>query len=255
MDTLSTKTRALLLRPLKTTKVTKMAGVTHAKTLFAKNPVFALLIKGCLAALPGNRPKSAFFALLLSFFLPFSGRCEEHLGEKAEEKGLFPQISSDLLKPPSLKPLFAALQKEGGGKPHEGEPSQKGVFGPPLPRLVRFPTLSGVIPLCLLCKNPQLSRAELSGTKIASQDRSDHCGRKRARNHSAAEIAGFFASPAAKKTLAASDFGLSLKIAGSSQRPRNTKEQKLFWFSGTFTSPHTFCTTHIMAPFKTQTDI
>ena len=41
MDTLSTKTRALLLRPLKTTKVTKMAGVTHAKTLFAKDPVFA----------------------------------------------------------------------------------------------------------------------------------------------------------------------------------------------------------------------
>ena len=40
MDTLSTKTRALLLRPLKTTKMTKMAGVAHAKTLFAKNPVF-----------------------------------------------------------------------------------------------------------------------------------------------------------------------------------------------------------------------
>ena len=46
----------------------------------------------------------------------------------------------------------------------------------------------------------------LSGTKIASQNRSDHGGRKRARNHSAAEIAGFFASPAAKKSLAASDF-------------------------------------------------
>ena len=55
----------------------------------------------------------------------------------------------------------------------------------------------------------------LSSTKIA-----DHSGRKRARNHSAAEIAGFFASPAAKKSLAASDFGVSLKIAGSSQRPR-----------------------------------
>ena len=40
MDTLPTKTRALLFRPLKTTK---MAGVTHAKTLFAKNPVFAPL--------------------------------------------------------------------------------------------------------------------------------------------------------------------------------------------------------------------
>ena len=32
------KTRALLLRPLKTMKMT---GVTHAKTLFAKSPVFA----------------------------------------------------------------------------------------------------------------------------------------------------------------------------------------------------------------------
>ena len=51
----------------------------------------------------------------------------------------------------------------------------------------------------------------LSGTKIASQNRSDHGGRKRARNHSAAEIAGFFAFPAAKKSLAASDFGVSLK--------------------------------------------
>ena len=45
MDTLSMKTRALLLRPLKTTKITKMVGVMHAKTLFAKNPVFALLIQ------------------------------------------------------------------------------------------------------------------------------------------------------------------------------------------------------------------
>ena len=53
----------------------------------------------------------------------------------------------------------------------------------------------------LLLKGPSLS-----GTKIASQNRSDHGGRKRARNDSAAEIAGFFASPAAKKSLAASDF-------------------------------------------------
>ena len=65
-----------------------------------------------------------------------------------------------------------------------------------------------------------LERPYLSGTKIASQNRSDHGGRKRARNHSAAEIAGFFASLAAKKSLAASDFGVRLKIAGSSQRPR-----------------------------------
>ena len=35
-------------------------------------------LKGRLAALPGNRPKSAFFALFLPFS-PSSGGCEEHL--------------------------------------------------------------------------------------------------------------------------------------------------------------------------------
>ena len=42
------------------------------------------------------------------FFLPFSPFSrwpEEHQGiSETAEKGLFPQISSDLLKPPSLKP-------------------------------------------------------------------------------------------------------------------------------------------------------
>ena len=65
----------------------------------------------CLAALPGNRPKSAFFALFLPFS-PFSGGCEEHLGN-AENGGKGP-FSSDILrfafKPPSLKLPFAALQ-------------------------------------------------------------------------------------------------------------------------------------------------
>ena len=64
-----------------------------------------------------NRPKSAFFAFFCPLS-PFSGGCEEHLGiQKTEEKWPFPQISSDLLKPPSLKPPFAALQ--GGQKPTE----------------------------------------------------------------------------------------------------------------------------------------
>ena len=39
MGILSTRTEALLLRPLKKTKMTKITTVTHAKTLFAKNPV------------------------------------------------------------------------------------------------------------------------------------------------------------------------------------------------------------------------
>ena len=51
-----------------------------------------------------------------------------------------------------------------------------------------------------------LEGLELSGTRIASQNRNDHGGRKRARNQSAAEIAGSFASVAANKSLAASDF-------------------------------------------------
>ena len=84
-----------------------------------------------------------------------------------------------------------------------------------------------------------LTGRTLSGTKIASQNRSDHGGRKRARNHSAAEIAGFFASAAAKKSLAAGDFwGLPQnrrKLAATTaasrrsrailrpQRPRDTK--------------------------------
>ena len=62
--------------------------------------------------------------------------------------------------------------------------------------------------------------ATLSGTKIASQNRSDHGGCKWARNHSAAEIARVFRFGGRnKKTLAASDFWVTLKIAGSSQRP------------------------------------
>ena len=59
-----------------------------------------------------NRPFSPFFCL----FRPFpEGAKSTWEIQKTEEKGLFPQISSDLLKPPSLKPPFAALQ--GNGNP------------------------------------------------------------------------------------------------------------------------------------------
>ena len=60
----------------------------------------------------------------------------------------------------------------------------------------------------------------LSGTKNASQNRSDHGGRKWVRNHSAAEIARFFALPAANNRFPLAIFGVCLKIAGSSQRPQ-----------------------------------
>ena len=54
-----------------------------------------------------NRPFSPFFCL----FRPFpEGAKSTWETQKTEEKGLFPQISSELLKPPSLEPPFAALQ-------------------------------------------------------------------------------------------------------------------------------------------------
>ena len=54
-----------------------------------------------------NRPFSPFFCL----FRPFpEGAKSTWEIQKTEEKGLFPQISSDFLKPPSLKHPFAALQ-------------------------------------------------------------------------------------------------------------------------------------------------
>ena len=59
--------------------------------------------------------KSAKIGPFLPFFClfrPFPEGAESTWKiKKTEEKGLFPQISSDLLKPPSLKPPFAALQK------------------------------------------------------------------------------------------------------------------------------------------------
>ena len=55
-------------------------------------------------------PSLDFFTLFS--YSPFFRRVRKHLGlgKKTEEKGLLPQISSDLLKPPSLNPAFAALQ-------------------------------------------------------------------------------------------------------------------------------------------------
>ena len=93
-------------------------------------------LKGCLAALPGNRPKSAKIALFLPFS-PFSGGCREHLGNPrtSEEKGLFPQISSDFLKPPSLKPPFAALQNILAGIS-----APKKIFSPPPPHSRQTPS-------------------------------------------------------------------------------------------------------------------
>ena len=55
-----------------------------------------------------NRPFSPFFRLFRPF--PEGPNSTWEIQKTEEEKGLFPQISSDFLKPPSLKPPFAALQ-------------------------------------------------------------------------------------------------------------------------------------------------
>ena len=54
-----------------------------------------------------NRPFSPFFCLFRLFPEGPNSTKESRI---SEEKGLFPQISSDLRKPPSLKPPFTALQ-------------------------------------------------------------------------------------------------------------------------------------------------
>ena len=51
-----------------------------------------------------NRPFSAFFAVFRRV------RSAPRKSRKRRKKGLFPQISSDLLEPPSLEPPFAGLQ-------------------------------------------------------------------------------------------------------------------------------------------------
>ena len=67
------------------------------------------------------RPFSAFFALLPE------GLKSTWKIQKTEEKGLFPQISSDFLKPPSLKPPFAAPQQKSFFR--------KSLAGPPVPEV------------------------------------------------------------------------------------------------------------------------
>ena len=77
-------------------------------------------LKGCLAALPGNR-RNWPFSPFLCLFRPFpEGAKSAWEIQKTEEKGLFPQISSDLLKPSSLKPPSTALQIKSVGRVSEG---------------------------------------------------------------------------------------------------------------------------------------
>ena len=60
-------------------------------------------------------------------------------------------------------------KKEGGGKPHEGHPSQKGALDPP--HTACFPPRVSL--LCFSCTNPRLSRPEalLEGSRIFERAR------------------------------------------------------------------------------------
>ena len=58
-------------------------------------------------AIGRNRPFPPFFCLVCPF--PEGAKSTWEI-QKTQEKGLFPQISSDFLKPPSLKPPLVALQ-------------------------------------------------------------------------------------------------------------------------------------------------
>ena len=93
-------------------------------------------LRGVWPPFPGigrNRPFSPFFCL----FGPFpEGTKSTWEIKKTEEKGLFPQISSDLLKPPSLKPPFAALQIFPAGP--------KSIFRPFFPASGRRPEIGSV---------------------------------------------------------------------------------------------------------------
>ena len=80
-------------------------------------------LKGCLAALPGNRPKSAKIALFLPFS-PFSGGCQEHLANP--ENGAFflryPRIS---LNPHLLNPHLRHSKKTGTRVHSDVHPERK----------------------------------------------------------------------------------------------------------------------------------
>ena len=71
--------------------------------------------KGCLSALPSWKSAEIdLFRPFSAFFCPFRRvRRAPGKSRKRRKRGLFPQISSDLLKPPSLKPPSAAAQTFG----------------------------------------------------------------------------------------------------------------------------------------------
>ena len=94
-----------------------------------------------------------------------------------------------------------------------------------------------------LASTPILALLKLIlGTTLAMQNRSDHGGCEHARNHSAADIARFFASPAAKISIARfwgklsrktrSDHSRSRRNRAISWRPLDTKLSKVSWVGG-----------------------
>ena len=69
-------------------------------------------LKGCVSGRPSWKSAEIGLFRRFSAFSPFFPEGPKSTWEilETEEKGLFPQISSDFPKPPSLKPPFAALQ-------------------------------------------------------------------------------------------------------------------------------------------------
>ena len=69
-------------------------------------------LKGCLAALPGNRPKSAFFALFLRFslFRPFAAFFGK--SRKRREKACFLRYPQICLNPHLRHPKTKSLQNK-----------------------------------------------------------------------------------------------------------------------------------------------
>ena len=82
-----------------------------------------------------------------------------------ERKSIHHHRGNPPFLPVDSEDAMGGWKKEGGGKPHEWHPSQKGVLDPP--RTVRFPPPSRASALFFLYRNPRQSRPEalLEGSK------------------------------------------------------------------------------------------
>ena len=98
-------------------KINRCLGFSRITWAAANGVVTNGGFKGCLDTLRLKTPKSAFSGLFRPFstcFAPLSRKSEEPSGESRkcqEKKGLCPQTSSDLLKPPFAEPQEISLKQ------------------------------------------------------------------------------------------------------------------------------------------------